>query len=105
MKKVTSTISFRATPEILQQIDRQRSPFGLSRGEWVRGVIHQQLERVGQSREGGLMEVACDDIEAITAEVAKIDTNVTRSLFILLTLLGNIPAEQVKEIIRNKMSA
>jgi hypothetical protein len=105
MKNTSDTISFRAPNDMLLQIDRQRAPFGLSRGAWVRGAIQQNLEQREQPREGELLEAAREDVATVAAEVAKIGSNVTRSLFILLTLLGNLPAEQAKEIVRSKLSA
>jgi hypothetical protein len=102
MQKHSQTISFRASDEMLQKIDEQRTPFGLSRGAWVRGMVQQRLEQPPGSER---VEAFHGEMTGLAAEVAKLQKNLNRSLFIQLTLLGNLPAEQAKEIVRSKLSA
>ena len=45
MNRPSETISFRATKEVLRMIDTARSAFGLSRGDWVRGVVTAHLHQ------------------------------------------------------------
>lgn len=104
MKNATSTISFRAPNQMLQQIDRQRAPFGISRGEWVRGAVQHYLQQLETPQEAETLATVREDIAGVAADICKVETNVTRSLYILLTLLGSIPADQAKDIVRSKLA-
>lgn len=62
MKNATSTISFRAPNQMLQQIDRQRAPFGISRGEWVRGAVQHYLQQLETPQEAETLATVREDI-------------------------------------------
>lgn len=44
MKNRSETVSFRLNSEVAQLVDRARGPFGISRGEWVRGLVINHLQ-------------------------------------------------------------
>lgn len=105
MKRRTQTVSFRADEDTLRLLDERRKPFGVSRGDWVRGIVQTQLfsER-GQADLTQLDALAAQQSE-IADGVGKLHTSMARLLFSMLTQVGEIDAEAAREIVRKVFPA
>lgn len=100
MKRRTQTVSFRADEDTLRLLDQKRKAFGVSRGDWVRGVVQTQLfSDPGQADLAQLDSIAVQQIE-IADGVGKLNTAMPRMLFAMLTQVGEIDAEAAREIVR-----
>lgn len=99
-RKRTETVSFRADEDLLQLLDDARRRFGISRGEWARGIIQAALYRT----ERELLDQQLADIQKVLDELARSQlrllANHSRGVFAVLTLVGKIPADDAKELIR-----
>ena len=100
MKRRTQTVSFRADEDTLRLIDEKRKAFGISRGDWVRGIVQTQLfSEPGQADLAQLDALAAQQIE-IADGVGKLNTAMARVLFAVLTQVGELDAEAAREIVR-----
>ncbi len=99
MATASQPISFRVPPAILQQIDARRKPFGISRGEWVRGIVIQNLA----GTDANALSAQIDGLAAGLSElIQKADSqkaDLARVLFLLLTELGNLPRDDARNLI------
>jgi hypothetical protein len=100
MKRSSETISFRADTDLARLIDTARSPFGISRGDWVRGVVIAQLHR-GEASD---LDVHVTDLrktlEELQTDAHRLQTQGRRMMFTLLTLLGHVPSDEAKTIVQ-----
>lgn len=103
MKRRSETVSFRADEELLRLIDEARKPFGISRGDWVRGVTQSQL--LGRNDQLDLTPLTAlqSGQEELVQGVGKLYTGLARVLFVLLTQVGQLAAEEAKEIVRKAL--
>lgn len=100
MKRKSQTVSFRADEDTLRLIDERRKPFGISRGDWVRGVVQTQLfGREGEADSPQLAALVAQQAE-LADGVGHLNVAMARVLFALLTQVGQIDAETAKEIVR-----
>lgn len=103
MKRKTQTVSFRADEETLRLIDQARKAFGISRGDWCRGVIHSELFASKSQVDPDLLSTLHAGHEELADGLGKLNVGLPRVLFVLLTQLGQIDAEQAKEIVRKTL--
>ncbi len=103
MKRRSDTVSFRADEELLRLIDEARKPFGISRGDWVRGVVQSQV--FGGKSEVDLAQLAtlAGHQEELAESVGRLNVALPRILFAVLTQVGQLDAEQAKEIVRKTL--
>ncbi|MBX9792572.1 MAG: hypothetical protein K2Y37_27035 [Pirellulales bacterium] len=98
MRKRSETISFRAPDELCRFIDKRRAALGVSRGDWVKGVLYALL-----------YDEANETIIALLGELAhdlkKLNTNQARALFAVLTVIGQMTPAEAKQVIRKKFLA
>lgn len=99
MATPSQPISFRVPSATLKQIDARRNPFGISRGEWVRGIVLQHLA----GSDANSLSAQIDGLAAgqsefnRTAEQQRKD--LARLLFLVLTELGNLPRDVAKQVV------
>ena len=76
MKRATKTISFRVNHEVAGLIETARKPFGLSAGEYVRGIITHSLDSFGSSStESDLIDIRQAMAELTAENMALHDAN------------------------------
>lgn len=99
MKSTSEPVSLRLSAAVLAQIDARREPFGISRGEWVRGVVMQSLN-------GGDSAAVSAQLDGLAAAVQDIQRaadggrkDLARLLFLLLTELGDMGADDAKQLV------
>lgn len=102
MRTRSETVSFRADDELLKQIDAECAEFKISRGHWVRGVVLAHFHR----RESAITQDDLSDLlrrlEHLAGQLDDIRPSVARSLYFVLTRVGNVPADAAKELVRSK---
>src|SRR4051794_37255624 len=103
MKRRTETVSFRADEELLRLIDAARKPFGISRGDWVRGIT--QAELLGGKGQLDLAPLTALQTghDELAEGVGKLNIGLARVLFVVLTHVGQMDAETAKEIVRKAL--
>ena len=105
MRKTSATISFRIDEDMLRLLDETRKPFGISRGEWARGVVIAHLMRHDQM---AIVEQVADLralVEQLSSLATATHTNVARSLIVALTLIGKLDLDAAKQIAREKLKS
>ncbi|MBX7165920.1 MAG: hypothetical protein K1X74_06185 [Pirellulales bacterium] len=102
-RKRTATVSFRADADFLRLLDEARRRFGVSRGEWVRGAIHTILYSTERERRDQQLA----DLQRVLDELAEgqreLRTHHARGLFAVLTIAGQMPAEEARQLIRENL--
>lgn len=89
----SETVSVRLPSSLLEAIDKHRKPWKVSRGQWVRAAVQQQLDQAEAKQ-------VLDDL---LREAKTLRRNHARALLCILTLLGDIPAEEAQEHVRRVM--
>ena len=99
----SETISFRASEDLLRQIDKAREPFGISRGDWVRGVVTGWLFREGEEgRTDQLSEIA-NGVHRGEDELAKLNARLARAVYLILTCATDIEPAEIQALVRDKL--
>ncbi len=99
MKSMSEPVSLRLSAAVLAQIDARRSPFGISRGDWVRGVVMQTLnggDSAAVSAQLDGLATAVQDIQEAFDDSRK---DLARLLFLLLTELGHMGGDDAKQVV------
>jgi hypothetical protein len=100
MKRATKTISFRVNHEVAGLIETARKPFGLSAGEYVRGIITRSLDSFsGSSTENDLAEIR-QALAELTAENLALQQCLRRLAFVILTRTGDLTPEAGRDAVR-----
>lgn len=103
MRTHSETVSFRADDDLLKRIDAECAEFKVSRGQWVRGVMMAHFQR----QEAAITQDDLADLfrrlDELTSQVNAIRPAVARSLFFVLTRVGNLPSAAAKELVRAKL--
>ena len=103
-RAATTTISFRVNAETRSMIDAARKPFNISPGEYVRGIIIQSLDqRLGQGQIDDAVELR-QAVSDLMAENQSLQQSLRRLSFVLLTRLGDMPADAAREAVRHIFS-
>jgi len=85
-------------------IDAARKPFNISPGEYVRGIIIQSLDqRLGQGQIDDAVELR-QAVSDLMAENQSLQQSLRRLSFVLLTRLGDMPADAAREAVRHIFS-
>lgn len=91
----SNTIAFRASSDLLAQLDADCQRLDLSRGELVRAIVLLHFE----TQPAALAK----DIERLLARTAMIHRNQARTLVALLTTVGKLSLEDAKQIARTDL--
>ena len=93
MSRPSETVSFRLNTDVGKLVDRQRKPFGLSRGEWVRGLVTNHLQN------NSIDEIAKELIElrqVIRNEPESFHDSIRRLAYLILTQGDPLPPDEAK---------
>jgi hypothetical protein len=105
MRRTSDTISFRADSDLARLIDAAREPFGISRGDWVRGVILGHLHRGDTQHVDEQLSDLRRTLEELNAESRETRSALPRMLFAVLTMLGQVQVEDAKRVVQKVFSA
>lgn len=99
MRRRTEVVSFRATDDLLRQIDAARALLDISRGDWARGVIQGHVLQSDQ-------QLVHDELTELRSEVLQLTDAVTtlhralmKASYLLLTH-GKLSPDEAKELVR-----
>ncbi len=102
-KPASETVGFRANAELLKLIDRERERFGVSRGEWVRGVISAQLFKESQENNAARLEELQNLVKESCQAIKLHDRKLAAALFTVLTEVGEMEAGEAKALVRRRI--
>jgi len=105
MKRPSDTISFRADSDLTRLIDSAREPFGISRGDWVRGVVLGHLHRGDAQELNDQLADLRTTLDRLLEDVRQSQQGLSRMLFAVLTLIGRMPPEEAKAIVHKVYSS
>lgn len=97
MRTRSETVSFRADPDLLKLIDSECVRFGISRGNLVRGVVVSHIHQLDLKSLDERFDVLTQSLDSLSSDLAK-------SLFYILTRVGEMSADQAREFVREKLS-
>lgn len=100
MKRKSETISFRVDENLARLIDESRSVFGTSRGDFVRSVLISHLHQADARMIADQLLELREDVEAVRAECVGASSAQRRVLYIVLTVLGQLPVDEAQDIVR-----
>jgi len=100
MKRATKTISFRVNHEVAGLIEAARKPFGLSAGEYVRGIVTQSLDSQGGINVGSDLTEIRQALAELTAENMALQQCLRRLAFVILTRAGDLTPEAARDAVR-----
>ena len=89
----------------MRLIDQARADFGISRGDWVRSVVVSHIHQNDHVALTALLSDIAQSAERLDGELAKVQTNLGRTLFAILTVVGGMEPNDAKDIVRNKLLA
>ena len=102
MRTHSETVSFRADTDLLKLIDAECKRFGISRGSWVRGAIQAHFVRQETPIEQIDLSLLTEKLDSLEQHFDGVRHDTAKSLFYVLTRVGQIPADQAKELVRSK---
>lgn len=103
MRRKSETISFRASEDLLRQIDKARKPFGVSRGDWVRGIVTGWLFREGEEGRTDQFSEIADSVRRSEEELAKLNARLARAAYLILTCTTDIEPAEIQALVRDKL--
>ncbi len=86
-------------------MDQARKDFDLSRGRWLMSVVEAHLHRRDDAALMAMISEVLQGNERHDGELAKLQTNLARILFAMLTIVGEMKPEDAMDIVRNKLLA
>lgn len=102
MRTRSETVSFRADDELLKQIDAECDEFKISRGHWVRGVVLAHFHRRESAITHDDLAELFRRVDELTGQVAALRPELARSLFFVLTRVGNLSSDAARDLVRSK---
>ena len=94
MSRPSETVSFRLNSDVGKLVDRQRKPFGLSRGEWVRGLVTNNLQN------NSVDQLAKEIIElrqTVRDESEALHDSIRRLAYLVLTQADPLTPDKAKD--------
>lgn len=102
MRRSTEVVSFRATDDLLRQIDAARKPFEISRGDWARSVIQAHVLQSDQ-------QLLHDEIAELREQVLQLSEAVTvlqrtlmKAAYLQLTH-SDLTPDEAKDLVRRTL--
>jgi hypothetical protein len=104
MRKATpsTSVGFRASPDLLRLIDRERERFGVSRGQWARGAISSLLFGERENTMGALEELRTLVEQSYELSKAQ-NLRLAAALYTILTEVGQMDANDAKAMVRRRI--
>lgn len=97
MKRPSETISFRLNDEVAKLVDRARGPFGISRGEWVRGLVINHLQNNSVDQVSGELIELRQSVLGLQAGSQSLQDSIRRLAYVLLTQSEPLTPAQAQE--------
>ncbi len=102
MSITTATISFRLPEDLLALIDERLKGTSLSRGDWARFAVMNQLSGEGYLLYDNVRQLT-ELIEQQSRQLSQLDKRLAYHLFIILTHIGNLSPDDAKVVIRDQL--
>lgn len=103
MRRKTETISFRASEDLVRRIDQERHPYGISRGDWVRGAITARLFMENADARADEIANIGEAVHRTEEEVAKLESLLARAVYLVITCASDMSPEEVRDLVREKL--
>lgn len=100
MRRRTIPISFRVDEDVLRRIEDECKPYGISRGDWVRGVVISRLHAADQTELLAQLEHLIGGVSELHVLVSRGKEFQERSFAAMLHHVGNLDLEEVRQILR-----
>ena len=100
MSRPSETVSFRMSTDIGRLVDRARTPFGLSRGEWVRALVTNHLQNNPVDK---LAEELIELRQAVLEQKVESDSlndSIRRLAYMLLTQADPLTPDSAKQSVQ-----
>lgn len=102
MKTRSETVAFRADETLLREIDDARGSSS-SRGIWVRDSLNAYLHTRSIFKDFDPNALS-DLIEQVESRLTQLELNLRLSLFYMLTIVGEMPPNDARELVKSKFS-
>jgi hypothetical protein len=99
MKSTSEPVSLRLSTAVLAQIDARRAPFGISRGDWVRGLVMQTINGGDSAAVSAQLDGLATAVQDIQEAFDGGRKDLARLLFLLLTELGDMGGDDAKQLV------
>ena len=103
MRTHSETVSFRVDQDLLRLIDKERSRFGISRGSWARGAIVSHLHHLPGATDEQKSQNLDERFDALESLLDSLAGDVAKSLYFILTRVGEMSTEEAKDLIRARL--
>lgn len=97
MKRPSETVSFRLSTDVAKLVDRAREPFGLSRGEWVRGLVINHLQHDETNQIASELVELRQSVLEVRSDSQSLQASIRRLAYALLTQGEPLSAQEAHE--------
>lgn len=101
MRRKTTPISFRVDEETLRRIDELSKSYGISRGDWVRGVVIARLHESDHSELLAQLEHVVSLLQEASVAQTKFKDVQERSLVALLRHAAHLDGDELRQVFRS----
>ena len=98
MRRKSETISFRADEHLMRLIDAERDVFGVSRGDYTRGVLTAHVLRNRESEINQRLIELDQSIRQLEDQLLSQTRLLNRMTLAMLTVIGNLPPDEARTI-------
>lgn len=102
MKRKSETVSFRLPFDILKLLDHECDAFNISRGDFARTVLTNRLTSAEEETRKVEADKLLTILESVQSEVKMTERKLARLLFLLLTTVANISADEARKITKEQ---
>lgn len=104
MRRATEVVSFRATDDLLKQMDAARKPFDISRGDWARSVIQAHVLQSDQQLVHDELAELRQEVLQLTDAVTTLQRTLMKASYLLLTS-GKLTPDAAKDLVKRTLAA
>lgn len=104
MPQESEVVSFRLHKDLIRLMDGEREVFGISRGDLARGILTAHL--LNKEKAEILIPLAEEShrkLDSVEVELSKVQRNIARAVFILLTADRPMASADAKAIVQTKL--
>lgn len=102
MRRRTEVVSFRASDDLLKQIDSARAPLDISRGDWARGVIHSHVVQSDQQLLHDELADLRQEVLQLTESVTSLHRALMKATYLILTH-SKLTPDDAKDLVRSAL--
>lgn len=102
MRRPTEVVSFRATHDLLHQIDEARSPLNVSRGDWTRAIVQSHLLQSDQQLLHDEIAELREQILHLDEALAALHRTLMKAAYLQLTN-SDLSADAAKDLVRRTL--